>query len=97
MPQQSLFGGWPITDLRINVHLQPSPLVGGRIEVEVLSSDGKRTERQTLVWRKDRDVSDLGMVLKAVAEAFLWGEQGAVSSVVALGARAWLPEVPSGQ
>jgi hypothetical protein len=93
MPQQSLFGGWPITDLEVHVHLNADK-PGGAISAVVKDSNGQRCEAMTVRWQKDRDVSDLGMVLKAIAEAFLWGEHGSVSSVVSLAPRAWLPEVP---
>lgn len=93
MPQQSLFGKWAITDLEITVHLQPNGKVGGRIDVEVLDEHGQRCEAQSVVWTQERDVNDLGWVLKAIAEAWLWGEHGAVSSVVQHAPRAWLPKV----
>lgn len=93
MPQQSLFGGWTVTDLEIRVHLNVDR-PGGRIEVRLLDEHGKQTECQTVVWMKDRDVSDLGQVLKEVAGAFLWGCHGDASSMLQSAAKVHLPEVP---
>jgi hypothetical protein len=96
LPQQTLFGGWAITDLSIQIHLKPG-IAGGNISVSVADENGKRCEAHSLKWVKPRDVTDLGHVVKAVAEAFLWGEHGAVSSALSTSARAYLPMVPSGQ
>ena len=94
MPQQSLFGGWAITDLRIHVHLNPGR-PGGRIEVEVLDELGKRTERQTVTWTKDRDINDLSHVLREVTEAWLWGGHGDVSNMLSSACKVHLPMVPA--
>ena len=96
MPQQSLFGGWAITDIDISIHLNPNK-PGGSVHAVVKDEHGKRVEAFTVKWAKDRDISDMGQFAKAITEAWLWGEFGAVSSVVRTGARAWLPEVPSGE
>jgi hypothetical protein len=94
MPQQSLFGGWAITDLRISVHLEPG-IAGGRITAEVIDENGKRTEQMTTTWRAPRDVSDLPQVIKEVVNAWLWAEHGAVSSMLSSAARVHLPKVPA--
>ena len=96
MPQQSLFGGWAITDITIDIHLNANR-PGGRVHAVVKDENGKRVEAFQVAWQKDRDIADMGMFAKAIVEAWLWGEFGAVSSVVRVGARAWLPEVPWGE
>jgi hypothetical protein len=96
MPQQSLFGGWAVTDLEVSVHLEPG-IAGGRISVVVKDENGTRSEAHSVKWVKPRDVTDLGHVLKAVGEAFLWGEPHAVSETLSSACRGFLPNVPSGQ
>jgi hypothetical protein len=94
VPQLSLFGGWAVTDLEVKVHLNPG-ISGGSISVVVLDENGKRSEAHHVKWMKPRDVSDLPLVLKAVAEAFLWAEAGEVSKMLSSATRAHLPMVPA--
>lgn len=95
--QESLFGGWATTDLIVTLHLEPNGKTGGRVQAEVVNELGQRSERFTVVWKKERDVNDLPLFAKAIVEAWLWAPAGGVSDVVRTGVRAWLPEVPSGK
>lgn len=92
MPQRTLFDGWDLTDLRVDVHLNARK-PGGLIAVTLTDENGKLAGMRKVQWNKDRDVSDLGLVLKDVADAFLWAPHLEAVSTLEVACRKHLPEV----
>jgi hypothetical protein len=95
LPQRTLFDGWNICDLRIDVHLNVNR-PGGRITVAFTDETGKLAGQRSVGWSKDRDVSDLGLVLRDVANAFLFAPQQEALEQIKVAAAKHMPEVPSG-
>jgi hypothetical protein len=95
LPQHTLFDGWTISDMRIDVHLATNR-PGGRISVTFADETGRICGQRSVGWAKDRDVSDLGLVLRDVANAFLFAPQLEMLEQLKVAAAKHLPEVPSG-
>lgn len=95
MPQTTLFDGWTISDLSIAVHLNTNR-PGGRIHVQFLDETGKVAGARSVQWTKDRDLADLGLVLRDVANAFMWAPQLEMVEEIRHAFRRHCPEVPSG-
>lgn len=92
MPQTTMFDGWDLTDLTIRVHLNARK-PGGLIHVELHDEHGKLVGSRKVGWVKDRDTSDLGQVLKDVADAFLWAPHLEAVAALEAACRKHLPEV----
>lgn len=97
MPQPTLFGAWTIDRMTIDVKLNTNR-PGGKLHVQFHSEDGKTAGARSVQWNKDRDLADLGLVLRDVANAFLWAPQLEMLDELQAAFRRWCPEVPpSGQ
>lgn len=92
MPQRTIFDGFDLTDLTISIHLNANR-PGGRIHVQLTDELGKLAGARSVQWLKERDVSDLGLVLKDVADAFLWAPHLEAVSALEVACRKHLPEV----
>lgn len=95
MPQKTLFDGWTIHRMRIDVELNTNR-PGGRIAVHFEDENGKAAGGQSIQWHKDRDLADLGLVLRDIANAFMWAPHLEMAQEPKLAFRRHCPEVPSG-
>lgn len=94
MPQQTLFGGWNLVRMSIDVEL-PINKPGGRISVRFEDENGRPAGGRTVQWRKPRDMSDLAVVLSDLGSAFMWAPQLECIGVLAESFRRNCPEVPA--
>ncbi len=96
MPQQTLFGGWGITDLTIRMHLNMNK-PGGRIYVEFGDENGKMAGSRSIQWTKDRDTSGLDLVAQEVVNAWLWAPQTEGLETLRKAFSKHCPKVPVGR
>lgn len=94
MPQQTLFGGWNLVRMNLAVEL-PINRPGGRLSVHFEDENGRPAGGRSVTWRKPRDLSDLGHVLKDMGDAFMWAPQLECIARLDSSFRSHCPEVPA--
>lgn len=94
--QKTLFDGWTISDMTISVHLNTNR-PGGKLHVQFHDEVGKLAGARSIQWQKDRDLADLGLALRDIANAFMWAPQLEMLDTVRSALVKHCPEVPSGQ
>jgi hypothetical protein len=93
--QKTLFDGWNIHQVDFHIHLNVNK-PGGRVTASFQDELGQSAGSRTVQWSKDRDVSDLGLVLRDVVNAFLYAPQMEMVGTLAQSFIKHCPEVPSG-
>jgi hypothetical protein len=93
--QKTLFDGWNIDQVHFNIKLNVNKS-GGRVTATFTDELGKPAGSRTVQWNKDRDVCDLGLVLRDVVNAFLFASQMEMMDTLRSSFMKYCPEVPSG-
>jgi hypothetical protein len=94
--QKTLFDGWNIDQVDFHIHLNVNK-PGGRVTASFKDELGKPAGSRTVQWSKDRDVADLGLVLRDVVNAFLFATQMDMIDTLRQSFTKHCPEVPSGR
>jgi hypothetical protein len=94
MPQQTLFGGWNLVRMTLDLDL-PINQPGGRIAVRFEDENRRPAGGRTVQWRKPRDLSDIGHVLKDMGDVFMWAPQLECIAQLPLSFGRHCPEVPA--
>ncbi len=93
MPQNKLFDGWNIDQMTIDVKLNVNK-PGGSVYVHFTNELGKSVGSRKVSWTKDRDLSDLGLVLRDVANGFMFAPEVEMFDTLQPAFRRHCPEVP---
>lgn len=72
MGQGSLFGGWEATQLEVAVGFVPGK-GSGFIHVATLGEQKQTLTQRSVTWNRERDLADVGEVLKGLGHWWLWG------------------------
>ena len=93
MPQSTLFDGWSIVRMSVDVEL-PINRPGGRISVRFEDENGRAAGGRTVQWMRPRDCSDLGFVLKRLGDAFMFAPQLECIATLPNAVAEHMPELP---
>lgn len=86
----TLWSDWDGPVLTMTVRL-PKNRPGGSIDYRILSLDGKNRAGATFRWERERDISQLGYVMKGTCEAWQFGAIHDVGPEFSRLGRFWLP------
>lgn len=81
MGQGALFDGWEATGLEINLGFIPGK-GSGWLHVSTHDELKRTLTHRTASWRKERDLADVGEVLKGLAHWWLYGTPESVTESV---------------
>ncbi len=93
MPQRTMFDGWNIDQMTIDIKLNVNK-PGGSVYVHFTDELGKSAGSRKVSWTKDRDMSDLGLVVRDVTNAFLFAPQHEMLDQLPGSFTRHCPEVP---
>ena len=91
----TLWHDWDGPVLRLAIIL-PTNRPGGSMEYTVTSLEGKKRAGAGFRWNKERDITNIGQVLKGTCEAWQYGAIHDVGPEFDRLAKLWLPRTPAG-
>lgn len=92
MGQGALFDGWEATQLEMSMGFVPGK-GSGFIHVGTLDENKRALSHRSVTWQKERDLADIGEVVKGLAHWWLYGTPESVTESLPVLVKLHLPQI----